>query len=190
MLKNILKKQNMYIEYIDKTHKIMTHYTFDIDDMKKTYNDFYDKLKALKDIKEGDKISFDIENRIYIDRASSLQCVKRWYYGETREVTYDKLSFLYDEYNKFLMMVLRSLYNQKKQHFFSLADTVYLLNKDMVEGLNTLRRTYVKDITKDGLSRETHPSTHKLIELMDAIIEVMRQFEQQYYSKKIHVPLY
>lgn len=170
MLKNILEKQNIYNIYIKAFTQNMTKYYFDLEDMKKTFSSFKDKMTALTQLQENDKLSFDNNNKIYIDRGHYLQSFKRWYYGESRDVTHDKLSIIFNDYNKYLMMVNRSLYNQPNYSFYDLADNVYLFNKDLIKGLNNLKNTYnnVKEYNE------------KLSLLIPVIIEYIGQFEELY----------
>jgi hypothetical protein len=171
MLQSILEKQNIYTMYIrHSSHIKMTKYYFDLEDMKNTFDSFKDKLGAITILKENDKVSFDIDNKTYIDQGHMLQSFKRWYYGESRDITRDRLSAIFEDYNKYLMMVLRSLYNQSNYTFYDLADTVSIFNKQLITGLQNLHKTYTNGKDYNG----------KLSDLINIIIEYLRQFEQQY----------
>jgi hypothetical protein len=177
MLLQILEKQkiwyiyNIYYMYSKNIIDIdMVKHFFDLEDMKKNVLIFKDKLNALTLINEGDKISFDNDNIIYIDRNHTLQCIKRWYYNENRNNTYEKLSIIFDDYNKFLLMINRSLYNQQNLEFFTIADDVYLFNKNVIKGLYNLKKTYENKEYYDM----------KLAELIEAIIQYVKQNNVQY----------
>lgn len=148
----------------------MRNMKFDLEDMKNNYTIFEDKFNALYDLKKGDKISFDDDKKIYIDSQGSLQFLKRWYYGENRTNSYEKLNLVFDDYNKYLIMILGSIRYRKQQEFLELADKVVYLNKKISVGLKNLKSTYTQ--------YENYNSN--LIELLDTIIECLKQFEFKY----------
>ncbi len=169
MLTKIIKKQNICYVYNKDLINMVKHF-FDLEDIKKNILIFKDKLYTLTILNNGDKISFDNENTIYIDRCHTFQCIKRWFYNENRSNTYEQLSIIFDDYNKFLLMINRSLYNQHNIEFFTLADDLYLFNIKIIKGLHNLKKTYENKQCYDM----------KLVELIDAIIQYIKQNNDQY----------
>lgn len=138
MLKNIIKRNN-YPNIILN----MKHIVFDLEDMKLTFEKFKYKLFDLQHIEPGDKISFDVDLKVYLDKGNILQSVKRWYYGENRDITYQHLSSLFEDYEKYLKMVIKSIFNPNvNTNYYNHAKTINEYNMALISGLVHLRNTY------------------------------------------------
>jgi hypothetical protein len=182
MLSQIIQKQKiLYIYNIfyiySKNITNMTKLVYDLEDIKKNVLHYKKKLHALTIIQEGDKISFDVDNNVYIDYNNSFQSIKRWYYCENRIVTYDKLSLLFDDYNKLLLMIYHSIYNEKNIEYYKIVDDILLFNKQVIIGLLNLKKTYSKDNNNDN----------KIKEITSVIIEYIKQMNNRYIICKNNV---
>jgi hypothetical protein len=145
-----------------------------IDEIKKNINyyninylivifDKYKKnLEELKKIEYNDKLSFDDNDNIYIDKSNPLQFIKRWYYNENREKTYKILKKKLLDYEKYLSSVIYNLYKVKNtEKIKKYGEEIIMFNKEILEGLNNLYKTY-------------EDKENKLLELLKKIIEKIK----------------
>lgn len=123
----------------------MQNFTYDIQDMKSNLVSFKEKLNDITLLEKGDKISFDDQDKLYIDKHHSLQSVKRWYYGMNRENTYEKMTSLFEDYNTFMLMVLKSLQTKNNTEYLQIADELKVFNRDIGKGLLNLKDTYANE---------------------------------------------
>lgn len=134
-----------YLEYSTYNNLDMQNFNYDLEDMKANMVSFKEKLNDITLLEKGDKLSFDEQDKLYIDKFHSLQSVKRWYYGMNRENTCTKLASLFEDYNTFLLMVLRSLQSKNNHEYLNIADQVKVFNRDMSKGLLYLKETYANE---------------------------------------------
>lgn len=113
-----------------------------IESINKEYEEYYSKIKFLKEIELGDKLYSDGEN-VLIDKPSYYQGLMRYIYGESRQTGLNYIKNILDSYLLFLKNTLDSCikhnltYNAEELIFGILE-----LNKDISEGLKVLDLTY------------------------------------------------
>lgn len=117
-------------------------FSFDLQDMEQKFNTFKEKCKLIVFIEKNDKIGFDENDNIYIDKYNSFQCIKRWYYNQNRNMTKQKLKLLFDDYDIFLKMIELALKSPNGQDYISLSISVIKMNKNIIQGLGQLKKTY------------------------------------------------
>jgi hypothetical protein len=106
------------------------------------YNEYYNKLKFLKEIELGDKLYSDGEN-VLIDKPSYYQGLMRYIYGESRQTGLNYIKKILDSYLLFLKNTLDSCV--KHNLTYSAEELIFgilELNKDISEGLKVLDLTY------------------------------------------------
>jgi hypothetical protein len=108
---------------------------------------FRSKLDNLEFVEENDKIGFDKEGILYIDKKRITQSLTRWLYGQTRENSIIKLQELLNEYNILLRFVriklsdIRDIYTE----LLNLSDDIVEFNTKIISGISNLMKTYKYD---------------------------------------------
>lgn len=129
-------------EYID-----FSNYVVDFQSVQVNFNSFQTKLEKLEFVEVNDKIGFDQEEILYINKQGTLQPIIRWLYNENRENTINKLHDLFTEYSKLLQMIrITTNYTKRNQDkFCNLSNEIKNFNKKICCGLNNLYETYNDD---------------------------------------------
>lgn len=135
MLSNIIKNNMKDILPCSKI-------SFDMKDMTTKFKYFKQRMRMVVFIEPYDKIGFNEQEEIYIDKYNSFQCIKRWYYNQNRDITKEKLKLLFDDYDIFLKMIELSLKSTDGFNYISIAYSVISLNRNIITGLNNLKKTY------------------------------------------------
>lgn len=137
---------------------------FDISDIYTRYYEYRNIFKELINIEKNDKIGFDENNIIYLNKNSKFQHIIRWYYSQDRQNTRNKLSEILDEYKIFNDMIIFSIYNKNTNvneiQSIDLRDKLVSLNKIIIDGLEILYNTY------HNISEETCNIIKKYIDIM------------------------
>lgn len=163
-----LLKINIY-DYI-LNNQIMKNYN--IEELEKIFKNFKEILEGLKDVEINDKISFDENNKIYVDKGHSLQFVKRWYYGENRDKTYNILNEQLTNYDNFLSIISYILYSYRRTtRHENLYIEVLNFNEKIVKGLKNLYKTYDE---KYKLNNEPVKTGELLLKLLKGMIDTIQ----------------
>ena len=141
--------------------------------VKEQVKQLYGRLELIKNIKEGDKISFDSSNNIYIDKCYRLQFIKRWFYNEDRIKTYKSLRQIFLLYNS----SLKNLINVIHKINYSIIDVYFLRelmswNTGLINGMNNLYKTYNNKLDSIECDKEKY-NTHTLLELIKGINDIL-----------------
>ena len=92
---------------ICKEMSYVNRYRIDMKEMSKSMKKFEDRFDCLRELKSGDKLSYDADNKLYISTSGYLQAVSRWYYSQSRTNVFTQL----EEQIKEFILFLRYLYN-------------------------------------------------------------------------------
>lgn len=134
----------------------LSHYIIDIVSIDATFSDFTVKLGNLQYVMEKDKISFDADSILYVNKDTTFQPIVRWLYNLNRETTLNRLALLFEDYNKLLHMVKLIIKNNSLLRTETL-DVYYRIrdfNKKIMPGLDNLYKTYTGDQVYTGLLKE------------------------------------
>lgn len=131
---------------------------------------FENYFKVFKEIEENSKIGLVYEKtklnskhintehlnyKIYVDKKSYVQSLKRWYYCQKRMEIYDRFELIFSEYIKYINIV-----KSKSIDYFLLKQKIELLNILIKEKLEILMKTY----------QDTPEVVEKIQNLIDLII--------------------
>jgi hypothetical protein len=168
MLGNIIK--NNILDYISDMNSIYNKNFFVV---KEQVKNLYSKLELVKDIKEGDKISFDVSNNIYIDKCYRLQFIKRWFYNEDRIKTYKSLRQIFLLYNS----SIKNLINVLHKINYNIIDVYFLReliswNTGLINGMQNLYNTYNNKLDDIKCDKEKY-NTRALLELIKGINDIL-----------------
>ena len=125
----------------------------------------YDKI-GIEDCSNSDLFSDNkylnmekINFQLYLDKYKIYQSINRWYWCQKREIIFEKLTILFDEYKKLLDKVkLNNLTNTNV--FKKLLNDLYEFNNKLIEKLLILKNTY---------------TDNKVSECIDKIIQMIYQ---------------
>jgi ferritin len=134
-----MSKMYNYIDFTD--------YVVDFKSVESNFNKFKVKMAQIEYIEEHDKIGFDENDILYINKQSTLQPIVRWLYSQNRERSINKLSETFSEYSKLLQMIKISMVHSKNNviELDDLLDEISIFNKKMLSGLDNLYKTYCSD---------------------------------------------
>jgi ferritin len=137
--RDIMSKMYNYIDF--------TNYVVDFKSVESNFNKFKIKMAHVEFIEENDKIGFDENDILYINKQSTLQPIIRWLYSQNREGSINKLSEIFSEYSKLLQMIKISMVHSKNNtdELVDLVNDISVFNKKMLSGLDNLYKTYSTD---------------------------------------------
>lgn len=136
---------------------------YDIFDIIKTFNDFKERLNVLLYLEPGDKISIYDNQTIQIDKYSSLQSIRRWFYNQSRYVVYQELKNIMHEYYTFLIMILKCQESVYATHeLLQISDKIKEFTKKLLNPFDILRETYT--------------DTKEVIDIFDTIQKELKEF--------------
>lgn len=125
-------------------------YLINILSLKKTLDEFKNKFKNFIDISLNDKIYFDDNNIIQIDKSSYIQSFKRWYYSNNRNNTINKVIEDIEEifiFKNMIQEIILQNYIHLKLDLICLIFEINNLLKNINESLHILSQTYKDDYT-------------------------------------------
>lgn len=133
---------NTKYNYID-----FTNYVVDLKSIDTNFKSFKHKLENLQNVNVNDKIGFDDDDKLYIDRSNALQPLIRWFYKQNRETSLAKLCDILGEYKKLLKLINISLYkvNEDNDELRILSNDIKGFNLKLIVGLDNLKETYKYD---------------------------------------------
>jgi hypothetical protein len=123
-------------------------YLINILSLKKTLDEFKDKFKNFIDISLNDKIYFDDNNIIQIDKSSYIQSFKRWYYSNNRNNTINKVIEDIEEifiFKNMIQEIILQNYIHLKLDLICLIFEINNLLRNINESLHILSQTYKDD---------------------------------------------
>lgn len=151
---------NIIYEYISR----MKYHHFDKKQILTDFEMHKERLLAITMLQENDKISFDDEYKIYIDRGHSLQFIKRWYYGENKEKTIKYLALVMGQYIDYIDKTSRLTYFRESiKTYGEFMNQLIIFNEELINGLVNLYKTYEQIQGLDDVAEK------KLIELLTLI---------------------
>ena len=117
-----------------------------VTNFEKNFIKFQLELKIFEYLKSGHKVMMDTTtNILYSEPPSYFQWMKRWWYGEDKERTFDYLDNIFTQFMKFLDTILTYIHENKY------CPRVIILNKricayinKIIPGLCSLKYTYPK----------------------------------------------
>lgn len=125
---------------------------YDFNDMVLNFTNFTTSLGILKDLEVGDKLGVNEKDKLYIDKNSRFQHIRRWYYNQDRDKSMLHLTNLMSEYFILIEMIISSIRNTNKlmlringDNFINFLIKVIELNNKCCEGLKVLCKTYEHD---------------------------------------------
>ncbi len=136
--------------YID-----FTNYDVDLKSIETNFNIFKCKFENIEFIQENDKIGFDENEILYINKQGTLQPIIRWFYSQNRENSINKLSENFLEYSKLLQMIKSIIYSRKNSdELIELSENIITFNKRIMKGLDNLYKTYRIDYNYGKLIKD------------------------------------
>jgi len=135
---------------ICKEMSYVNRYQVDMKEMTKSMKKFEHRFGCLSDLKTGDKLSYDANNKLYISSYGYLQGVSRWYYSQSRTNVFKQ----FEEQIKEFILFLRYLFNSHLGYLRSNVETTQYkeimcnankLSGILINALYFLERTYKKD---------------------------------------------
>ncbi len=136
---------------------------YDIFDIIKTFNEFRERLSVLLQLEPGDKISIYDNQKIQIDKYSSFQSIRRWFYNQTRYVVYEQLKDILYEYYTFLIMVLKC------------QESVYATH-ELLQISDKIKEFTAKLLQPFNILKETYSDTKEVVDIFDTIQEYLKEF--------------
>ena len=134
---------------------------YDFNDMMLNFINYKNSLAPLLELHEGDKLGVDEVNQLYIDKKTTFQNFKRWYYEQGRDKSMVCLVDILKEYCLLNEMIVRSLRSTNKvmlrlnsDKYMKFLIQVLEFNNQCESGLRVLCETYKKDTEYvDGLNK-------------------------------------
>ena len=132
-----------------ESHVIFTPYLYDLTDKLTMYQAQIGNIQYLK---ISDKIGFDEEGNLYINKGWSGQGIMRWYYNQNREKSLEKTLDVFELYHAFVRTFLEQMsnppsYQKGYDEYVDFAELIQEFNSKLVGGFDILIETY-KDDTK------------------------------------------
>ena len=136
--------------------------------LKETFEDFKIKLEIFKELKENEKlgkVEEEGKNVYYKVESSKTYAISRWWYGEGRHQTIKYLDDDFAEFTKFQEELIQNLDVDPMMKYNSLAKEVCEFIKEIIPGLNNLKKTY--------------PDMKEMTSKVDTIIKSMLEFKEK-----------
>jgi hypothetical protein len=96
--------------------------------------------------------SVKIYFKLYLDKYKFYQSISRWYWKQKRQIIFDKLFILFEEYKKIYDKVrLNEIRNNIM--FKQLLNDIMIFNNILVEKLILLKETYLDDIVSSSIDK-------------------------------------
>jgi len=120
--------------------------TYDIEDMKKTSNDFKEKLHGLVELGDYGPCKIGVyENKLYVSW-SWFQAIQRTFYRENREALIDFLKNVFEDYRIFHRMLNACLINRVHvKEINEISKEHNVLIRKWMKGLGILKEQYKDD---------------------------------------------
>ena len=107
------------------------------------FNDFKKKMKVFTLISEGEKIG-KYNGEYYIFSNTWSRQMWRWYYNENRNNTFSYLNSEFEEFVKFLDLVIQTINTEvNKTIYTKLINKINFFIKNIIVGLYNLKKTYI-----------------------------------------------
>lgn len=141
---------NLYNQIIQrKNKKLYEDYSIFIEKYNSIFITNYNELKNICLLNNNDKLVFDNNGNISIDKYDFSQFIRRWYNNQHRDLIYKYLPLKFNNYFIFLKSIIEFLnkntnlnnYNLFKKFIFKIID----FNKLLIDGLSKLINTYYND---------------------------------------------
>ena len=119
---------------------------YDIEDMKKTSNDFKEKLHGLIELADYGSCKIGVyENKLYVSW-SWFQAFQRTFYGENRDTLVDFLKNVFEDYRIFHRMINACLINRVHvKEINEISKEHNVLIRKWMQGLGLLKEQYKDD---------------------------------------------
>jgi len=116
------------------------------EELNDTFEDFEKRLVEIGNLKEGDKLARDYENKYFIHKKDEwfLQS-RRWWGNHGRKFTFHHLDEDFTEFMKFLDKFLGSLIFSLETRYIDLAKKVREFADTIMTGLYKLKKTYPEE---------------------------------------------
>jgi len=138
-IENIVINNNL-IRFNNKENKMVDNLI--LKELNKKFVHFNDIFKNFTYLEENDKIIFDEDNNVIIDKYSYFQCFKRWYNGYNSQIMREKFNKIFINYKDFIRLIQIKLNSYKNIKYIDLCLKVLDLNKKIKKGLIVLIETY------------------------------------------------
>jgi hypothetical protein len=158
----LMKNKSMFYEH-DLTYKLLN---FNLENdhiqLEKAFDIYKIMFEPLVNLKPYDKIGIEycsnselfsnntylnsvkINFKLYLDKYKFYQSISRWYWNQKRQLIFDKLFIIFEEYKKIYDKVrLNELRNTKI--FNKLLNDMIIFNDILIEKLFLLKKTYLND---------------------------------------------
>lgn len=155
MLKQIFEEENTKKQNIFNTiQHIYTMNTYPVDNvhlnelhiLKQRFTHLKSQLTEVTLLELNDKLGFDEQGNMFIDKNDTMQCIRRWYFNQNRNLLLQYLPQKLDTLIKFVDIMLGKLNNQYNFYLFRMIG-LGLINftEGILQGLQCLDTTYTKD---------------------------------------------
>jgi hypothetical protein len=134
--------------------KTSAYYQFYI--FNKVYFFYLNLLKPLLNIELYDKIGVSdilipntyiilinhnkLNFSLYLDKYSAFQSIKRYMNNQSKDITFNKLSIIFNEYNNILEQII--YLNNNCLYLYQIKNKYKNFNNQLIESLEILRKTY------------------------------------------------
>ena len=122
---------------------------YDYGEVVNRFDKFYNTFKPLTELNTGDKLGYDNEDNIYIDKQSMIQGFQRWYYNQKRGEVFGRFESQIKEYVLFIRYVDQVYTNTIRVQDVTLLRALCLridsLTKILIESMSYLLITYKND---------------------------------------------
>ena len=150
----------------------------------KELEEFKNKFKPLKELKEGDKLGKDYDGNYMIFKAGFFQKSWRYYYDEDRSKTDEYLNQDFQSYSGFLDKIISTADSDLLNVFKDFSNKVATYSQKIINRLYNLKKTYQNDT-----------NSKNIIARIDSIILVLLDFKDKInniYEKKnlAHMSMY
>jgi len=152
----------------------MTYQTKQYNELKKEYDEFLEKFKAIGDLQKGDKLARD-DKHIYFIHAKNTYFLhlRRWWGNQGRVFTFNYLDEDFSKFMKYLDKILASLDVTYDNRYTELSNSIRVLANNIMTGLYNLKATY--------------PQEEKLLCKIDSIILSLIDFKNSM-NEKLETP--
>ena len=122
---------------------------YDYEEVVNRFDSFYNMFKPLSGLNNGDKLGYDNEDNIYIDKQSMFQGFQRWYYNQKRVDVFGRFESQVNDFILFIRYVDQVYTNTIRLNDVTILRALCLrinkLTTLLIESMSNLIGTYKDD---------------------------------------------
>jgi hypothetical protein len=166
----LIRNKSMFYDHNISTKLLHLNLENDYIQLEKAFDIFKIMLDPILNLEPYDKIGIEDSSNselfsnnnyldanklnfiLYLDKYKIYQSVSRWYWSQKRDIIFDKLIILFEEYKKVLDKV--KLNNIRNTNIYKkLLNDIVEFNNKLIEKLNILKITYNDSIVSEYIDK-------------------------------------